>query len=106
MEFFTNITIHTYILISMILFIIGMIGIIINRSSIIAILLAIELMLVSVNINFVAFANYHNSIDGQIMALSILAIAAAESAVGLAILVCYFRHAGNIDITGANRMRG
>ncbi|KJV68925.1 NADH-quinone oxidoreductase subunit NuoK [Candidatus Neoehrlichia procyonis] len=101
-----GITLNHFLILAAILFTIGMCGIFINRKSIITILLSIELMLLAVNINFVAFSVYQGNILGQVFTIFILTVAAAESAVGLAIIVVYFRSCGNIDIDKVNTMKG
>ena len=85
---------------------IGIAGIILNRKNIIVILMAVELILLSVNINLVAFSAYHNDLTGQVFALFILTVAAAEAAIGLAILVTYFRNRGSIAVEDINAMKG
>lgn len=97
-----------YLILSAILFTIGMVGIIVNRKNIIIILMAIELMLLAVNINLVAFSVFvaGAGIQGQIFAMLVLTVAAAEAAVGLAILVVYFRNRGNVDIENVDLMKG
>ena len=88
------------------LFCISLAGIVINRKNIIILLMSIELMLLSVNINFVAFSSFMGDISGQIFALFILTVAAAEAAIGLAILVVYFRNRGSIAVEDVNLMKG
>ncbi|GAD59795.1 NADH-quinone oxidoreductase subunit NuoK [Brevundimonas sp. BAL450] len=95
-----------YLAVAAILFTIGVFGIFVNRKNIIIILMSIELILLSVNINFVAFSAYLNDISGQIMAMFILTVAAAEAAIGLAILVTFFRNRGNIAVDDASMMKG
>lgn len=87
-------------------FAIGCFGVCINRKSVISMLLSIELMLLAVNINFVAFSAYLKQIDGQIFSIFILTIAAAESAIGLAITVAYFKHKNSINIADINELKG
>ncbi|MCA6224670.1 MAG: NADH-quinone oxidoreductase subunit NuoK [Phenylobacterium sp.] len=95
-----------YLAVAAILFTIGVFGIFVNRKNIIVILMSIELILLAVNINFVAFSAYlHNEI-GQIFAMFILTVAAAEAAVGLAILVTFFRNRGDIAVDDASVMKG
>ena len=88
------------------LFTIGVFGIFVNRKNVIIILMSIELILLAVNINFVAFSAYLNEVSGQIMAMFVLTVAAAEAAVGLAILVTFFRNRGDIAVDGASVMKG
>ena len=95
-----------FLIVAAILFVIGVIGIFINRRNIIVILMAIELMLLAVNINFVAFSVYQHNLVGQIFSMLVLTVAAAEAAIGLAILVVYFRNRGDIAVEGVNMMKG
>ena len=95
-----------YLVLSAILFTLGVFGIFINRKNVIVILMSIELILLSVNINFVAFSSYLGDLSGQIFALLILTVAAAEAAIGLAILVVYFRNRGTIAVEDINMMKG
>jgi NADH-quinone oxidoreductase subunit K len=89
-----------------ILFTLGAFGIFLNRKNVIIILMSIELMLLAVNINLVSFSAYLNDITGQIYALIVLTVAAAEAAIGLAIIVIYFRNRGSIAVDDINSMRG
>ncbi len=95
-----------YLTVAAILFTIGVFGIFLNRKNIIVILMSIELILLSVNINFVAFSAFLHDLVGQIFALFILTVAAAEAAIGLAILVVYFRNRGTIAVEDVNLMKG
>lgn len=95
-----------YLVVSSILFVLGVLGIFINRKNIIIILMAIELILLSVNINLVAFSAYLGDLAGQVFAMFVLTVAAGEAAIGLAILVLYFRSRGTIAVDDANRMKG
>ncbi len=95
-----------YLTVAAILFTIGIFGIFLNRKNVIIILMSIELMLLAVNINLVAFSAYLGDLVGQVFALFVLTVAAAEAAVGLAILVVYFRNRGNIDVEDVNLMKG
>tara|TARA_B100000989_G_scaffold269054_1_gene224204 strand:- start:21 stop:323 length:303 start_codon:yes stop_codon:yes gene_type:complete len=95
-----------YLILSSIIFSIGLLGIFINRKNIITILMSIELMLLAVNINFIGFSNHLNDLSGQIFALFILVVAAAEAAVGLAILTIFFKRSGSISVDEINKMRG
>ena len=95
-----------YLAVSAILFTLGVLGIFINRKNVIVILMSIELILLSVNINMVAFSTHLNDIVGQVFALLILTVAAAEAAIGLAILVVFFRNRGSIAVEDVNMMRG
>lgn len=94
-----------YLSVSAILFAIGMAGIFLNRKNVIVILMSIELMLLSVNINLVAFSQFLGDLTGQVFAFMVLTVAAAEAAVGLAILVAYFRNRGDISVEDANLMK-
>ena len=95
-----------YLSVAAILFTIGVFGIFVNRKNVIIILMSIELILLAVNINFVAFSAYLNEISGPIMAMFVLTVAAAEAAVGLAILVTFFRTRGDIAVDDASVMKG
>ena len=95
-----------YLTVGAILFVIGVLGIFLNRKNIIIILMAIELILLAVNINLVAFSAYLGDIVGQVLAMFVLTVAAGEAAIGLAILVIYFRSRGTIAVTDVNRMKG
>jgi len=95
-----------YLAVAAILFTIGVFGIFINRKNIIVILMSIELMLLAVNINFVAFSVFAHNLVGQVFAMLVLTVAAAEAAIGLAILVVYFRNRGSIAVEDVNLMKG
>lgn len=95
-----------YLAVAAIIFTIGVFGIFVNRKNVIIMLMSIELILLSVNINFVAFSTALHDLGGQVFALFILTVAAAEAAVGLAILVVYFRNRGNIAVEDINLMKG
>ena len=95
-----------YLVAAAILFTIGIAGIILNRKNIIIILMSVELILLSVNINLVAFSTHSGDLTGQIFAIFILTVAAAEAAIGLAILVTYFRNRGSIAVEDINMMKG
>ncbi len=95
-----------YLVVSAALFTIGVVGIFVNRKNLIVILMAIELILLSVNINLVAFSVFTATIAGQVFAMLVLTVAAAEAAVGLAILVVYFRNRGDISVENVYRMKG
>jgi len=88
------------------LFVIGVLGIFINRKNVIVILMSVELMLLAVNINFVAFSVYQHNLIGQVFAMIVLTVAAAEAAIGLAILVVYFRNRGSIAVDDIHLMKG
>ncbi len=94
-----------YLSVAAILFAIGMAGIFLNRKNVIVILMSIELMLLAVNINLVAFSQFLGDLTGQVFAFMVLTVAAAEAAVGLAILVAFFRNRGDIAVDEANIMK-
>ena len=95
-----------YLTVAAILFTLGVFGIFLNRRNVIIILMSVELILLSVNINLVAFSVFLNDLVGQVFALFILTVAAAEAAIGLAILVVYFRNRGSIAVEDINLMKG
>tara|TARA_X000000950_G_scaffold270672_1_gene350772 strand:- start:93 stop:401 length:309 start_codon:yes stop_codon:yes gene_type:complete len=95
-----------FTLLSALLFSIGMLGIFLNRRSIIIILMSIELLLLSVNINLVAFSAFHQNLTGQIFTMFVLTVAAAEAAIGLAILVVFFRNKGSIRVEDTQQLKG
>lgn len=95
-----------YLLLAAILFAIGVIGIFLNRKNIIVILMSIELILLAVNINLVAFSAHAGDLVGQVFTVFVLTVAAAEAAIGLAILVCFFRNRGSIAVDDVNLMKG
>ncbi|MCP4923470.1 MAG: NADH-quinone oxidoreductase subunit NuoK [bacterium] len=101
-----TITLTHYLTVAAILFATGVFGIIVARKNIISILMSIELILLAVNLNFVAFSAHLNDLVGQVTVLFILAVAAAEAAIGLAILVVYYRNRGAIDVKDLSRLRG
>ena len=95
-----------YLVVAGILFTIGVLGIFLNRKNVIIILMSIELILLAVNINFVAFSAFLQDMVGQLFAMFVLTVAAAEAAIGLAILVTYFRNRGTIAVEDINQMKG
>mmetsp|Transcript_1121 Transcript_1121/g.2269 ORF Transcript_1121/g.2269 Transcript_1121/m.2269 type:complete len:103 (-) Transcript_1121:1146-1454(-) len=95
-----------YLTVAAALFVIGIFGIFLNRKNVIIILMSLELMLLSVNINMVAFSSFLGDLTGQVFTLFILTVAAAEAAIGLAILVCYFRNRGTVDVEDVSNMKG
>ena len=95
-----------YLTIAAILFTLGVFGIFLNRKNVIIILMAIELMLLAVNINLVAFSVFLQDISGQIFAMFVLTVAAGEAAIGLAILVIYFRNRGSIAVEDISQLKG
>ena len=100
------IALHHYLVLSALLFAIGVIGIFLNRKNLIVLLMAIELMLLAVNMNFVAFSHYLNDLAGQVFVFFILTVAAAESGIGLAILVVLFRNLSTIDVDKLDSLKG
>lgn len=95
-----------YLTVAAVLFTLGIFGIFLNRKNVIVILMSVELMLLAVNINLVAFSSFMHDLTGQIFAVFILTVAAAEAAVGLAILVVFFRNRGSIAVEDINTMKG
>jgi len=95
-----------YLSVAAIIFTLGIFGIFLNKKNVIIILMSIELMLLAVNINLVAFSAFLGDLVGQVFALFVLTVAAAEAAIGLAILVVYFRNRGDIDVENINLMKG
>jgi NADH-quinone oxidoreductase subunit K len=98
--------IEHYLTVAATLFVIGIFGLFLNRKNIIIMLMSIELILLAVNINFVAFSYYLGDLVGQVFTLFVLTVAAAEAAIGLAILVCFFRNRGTIAVEDVNVMKG
>lgn len=101
-----NIPVEHFIVVSAILFCVGLSGIFINRKNVISLLMSIEIMLLAVNINFVTFSSFLNDLVGQIFAIFVLTVAGAEAAIGLAILVIYFHNRRSIEIKTASSMKG
>jgi NADH-quinone oxidoreductase subunit K len=95
-----------YLTLAAVLFTIGVFGIFLNRKNVIVILMSIELMLLAVNINLVAFSAFLGDLTGQVFALLVLTVAAGEAAIGLAILVVYFRNRGGIEVEDVSQMKG
>jgi NADH-quinone oxidoreductase subunit K len=95
-----------YLTVAAVLFTLGIFGIFLNRKNVIIILMSIELMLLAVNINLVAFSVHLQDLVGQVFALFVLTVAAAEAAIGLAVLVVYFRNRGSIAVEDINMMKG
>ena len=102
----TNITIDHYLFLGAILFTIGVLGIFLNKKNVIIILMSIELILLSVNINFISFSVFLGDLSGQVFAMFTLTVAAAEAAIGLAILVVFFRNLGSIEVQKINKLKG
>ena len=97
---------NDYLTVAAILFTLGVFGIFLNRKNVIVILMSVELILLAVNLNLVAFSTHLNDITGQVFALLILTVAAAEAAIGLAILVVFYRNRGSIAVEDVNMMKG
>jgi len=101
-----DIALGNYVTLAAVLFTIGVAGIILNHKNIIVILMSVELILLAVNINLVAFSSYAHDLTGQVFALMILTVAAAEAAIGLAILVAFYRNRGSIAVEDVNSLKG
>lgn len=101
-----SVGLNHYLLLAAALFSIGITGVVVARKNVITILMSVELMLMAVNINFVAFSAYLSDLVGQVFVMFILTVAAAEAAIGLAILVIYFRQKGTVDVADISSMRG
>ena len=101
-----TITLGHYLAVAAILFTLGILGIFINRKNVIVILMSVELILLAVNINLVAFSSFLGDLVGQVFALLVLTVAAAEAAIGLAILVVFYRNRGSIAVEDINLMKG
>ena len=102
----TSITIDHFLFLGAILFTIGVLGIFLNKKNVIIILMSVELILLAVNINFIAFSSFLGDITGQIFAMITLTVAAAEAAIGLAILVVFFRNLGSIEVEKIRKLKG
>ena len=100
------VTLNHYLLLAALLFVIGIFGIFLNRKNVIVMLMSIELILLAVNLYFIAFSVYLGDLTGQVFTLFILTVAAAEAAIGLAIIVCFFRNRGTIAVEDINMMKG
>lgn len=100
------VTLSSYLVLGGLLFALSVLGIFLNRRNVIILLMAIELMLLAVNLNFLAFAHYLGDLAGQVFVFFILTVAAAESAIGLAILVVLFRNKGTVDVEELDQLRG
>ena len=101
-----NITLNHFLFLGAILFVIGVLGIFLNKKNLIVILMSIELILLSVNINFITFSSFLGNLSGQVFAMFSLTVAAAEAAIGLAILVVFFRNQGSIAVEKINSLKG
>jgi len=102
----TSVSLEHYLAVSGILLVIGVFGIFLNRKNVIIMLMAIELILLAVNLNLVAFSAALNDLAGQVIAMLVLTVAAAEAAIGLAIVLVYFRNRGSIQVEDVNLMKG
>ena len=102
----TELTINHFTTLSLLLFVIGLSGIFINRKNIISLLMSIELMLLAVNINFLAFSSFLQDLNGQVFAIFVLTVAGAEAAIGLAILVIYFHNRKDVEVSSISSMKG
>lgn len=100
------IPVNHYLILGAILFGLSLVGIMLNRKNVILLLVCIELMLLAVNTNFIAFSHYYNDISGQVFVFFILTVAAAEAAIGLAIVLLLYRNRGNIDVDKMNFLKG
>lgn len=100
------IPLNYYLIFGAILFGLSLVGLMLNRKNIILLLMCVELMLLAVNTNFIAFSHYLNDISGQVFVFFILTVAAAEAAIGLAIVILLFRNRGNIDVDTINHLKG
>lgn len=101
-----TVTISHFLTVSALLFVIGVFGIFLNRKNVIVILMSVELILLAVNLNFIAFSAHLQDLVGQVFALFVLTVAAAEAAIGLAILVVFYRNRGSIAVEDVNMMKG
>jgi len=106
MDWASGPTLAHYLVLGAALFAISIVGIFLNRRNVIILLMAIELMLLAVNMNFIAFSSFMNDMAGQVFVFFILTVAAAESAIGLAILVLLFRNVGSIDVEDMGQLKG
>ena len=106
MEKMLTIGLGHYLTLGVLLFLIGAAGVVLNRRNVIVLLMAIELMLLAVNVNMVAFSHFLGNLTGQVFTMMILTVAAAEAAIGLAILVVAFRHRGSISVTDLSELKG
>ena len=106
LKLMTEIGLNHYLILGVIIFIIGIVGIFLNRKNVVVILMSIELILLAVNINLVSFSMYLQDLVGQVFTMFILTVAAAEAAIGLAIIVVYYRNTGSIQVEDINSMKG
>ncbi len=100
------IPLNYYLILAAILFCLGLLGLVINRKNVLIMLMCVELILLAVNMNFIAFSHYLNDLAGQIFVFFILAVAAVEAAIGLAILIVLFRTRHSIEVDALNRLKG
>ena len=100
------ITLNHYLILSAIIFSIGIVGIILNRKNVIVVLMSIELILLAVNFNFISFSSFLNNLDGQLFVFFTLTVAAVEAAIGLAIIILLFRNIGSINIQDIDKLQG
>ncbi|CEK11976.1 NADH-quinone oxidoreductase subunit NuoK [Legionella hackeliae] len=100
------IPVNNYLILAAILFGLSLVGIMLNRKNVILLLVCIELMLLSVNTNFIAFSHYYGGVTGEVFVFFILTVAAAEAAIGLAIVMLLYRNRGNIDVDKMNHLKG
>jgi NADH-quinone oxidoreductase subunit K len=100
-----TITLGHYLTVAAVLFSLGVFGILLNRKNVIAILMSVELMLLAVNINLVAFSSFLGDLTGQVLVMFVLTVAAAETAIGLAIMIAFFRNRGSIEVEDVNMMK-
>jgi NADH-quinone oxidoreductase subunit K len=100
------VAVNNYLILDSILFGFGLVGMMINRKNIILLLVCVELLLLAVNTNFIAFSQYYNDLGGQVFVFFILTVAAAEAAIGLAIVMLLYRNRGNIDVDKMNHLKG
>jgi NADH-quinone oxidoreductase subunit K len=100
------IPINDYLILGAILFGLGLIGIMLNRRNVILLLICVELMLLAVNTNFIAFSQYYRDVGGQVFVFFILTVAAAEAAIGLAIVMLLYRNSGSLDVDKMNHLKG
>lgn len=100
------IPVNNYLILGSVIFGLSLVGIMLNRKNIILLLVCVELMLLAVNTNFIAFSHYYNDVAGQVFVFFILTVAAAEAAIGLAIVMLLYRNRGNIDVDKMNHLKG
>jgi len=101
-----NVGLEHYLVLSAIIFVIGVCGLFLNRRNVIVVLMSMELMLLAVNINFITFSSFFQELSGQIFSLFVLTVAAADAAIGLAIIVIFYRNRGSIEMSDISNLRG